>query len=1003
MDISSIINPSNEKKVAPFWSWNDKLNEKELFRQIILMKEQGYGGFYMHSRVGLVTGYLSDKWMELIKKCAKKADELGMNAWLYDEDKWPSGYASGAVPMQKEEYREKGIVFIGSDQLEKDDVIIKELDIKDEKKYIALRVTKLGNQWFNNTTYIDTLNMNAVKAFLDSTHEKYAEKMGDCFGKSIKGVFTDEPCTNMHCFYTVPFVPWSQNFEQWFFAKKGYGITEKIEELFLNIDDYQKTRYDFYDCVSEMFVESFTKQYAAWCEKHNLKLTGHFMSEENLIEQTCWMGGLMPNYEYMTVPGIDKLFNNLDQIVTLKQLTSVTEQLGKEHALSECFAGIGHDSGFITRKWIADWQAVNGINFVNPHLSAYSMRGERKRDYPPNLFYQQPWWEDEILFSDYIARLCELVSKGKRSVRILVIHPLSSAWCEFNPTERAEGYPIVNQKYNKPFVELANKLSVNRIDFHFGDEIIISRHASCENGRIKVGLHYYDTVIIPSSCNLRQTTFDKIKAFKESGGTLFTLMDVPNRIEGELVDFDIREDFHAETVDELITKLKSTEYSEVEVTDLHSETSSTKVISLISDTADGDSIILLANTDRNREIDARISIKRSGIPLLISLVEGKVYKIPFAIEDSNIVIHSTINAIGSIALIISKTIPEEAIDIKETMGILKDGSCFDICIKPEIQRLNLSNVEVTDPNILPLTRLTLSVDRKIVANEEHISKISHFKYYTLEDGAEFTASYHFNVKYVPEGEVFAAIEAAENLDEITINGAVVKPERTKGEDCVLNDKAWLDVSFTRVYLNGLIKTGVNELIIKGKKLNNITGVGSHIGVKDFEGYTPTEVETIYIVGDFKVFDIDMEEFYIDFDDKKICSQDIVKTGYPFYVGHISYKYNCILPQSQTIILKLSDYKGDSARCYVNGNLIGTTGFSPYIFNLTQFAGQEVEIEIVTANDLFNLMGPAYLSELRKMPWVDIGVFNDAAQYTKKLSLNRYGLGNAYLLFYKQKN
>ena len=39
----------------PFWSWNDRLEEGELRRQIGRMQELGMGGFFMHARGGLET------------------------------------------------------------------------------------------------------------------------------------------------------------------------------------------------------------------------------------------------------------------------------------------------------------------------------------------------------------------------------------------------------------------------------------------------------------------------------------------------------------------------------------------------------------------------------------------------------------------------------------------------------------------------------------------------------------------------------------------------------------------------------------------------------------------------------------------------------------------------------------------------------------------------------------------------------------------------------------
>lgn len=72
-------------KIKPFWSWNDRLEKKELVRQIELMKESGIEGFFMHARGGLKTEYMGEDWFDCIKACMDKADELDMEAWAYDE------------------------------------------------------------------------------------------------------------------------------------------------------------------------------------------------------------------------------------------------------------------------------------------------------------------------------------------------------------------------------------------------------------------------------------------------------------------------------------------------------------------------------------------------------------------------------------------------------------------------------------------------------------------------------------------------------------------------------------------------------------------------------------------------------------------------------------------------------------------------------------------------------------------------------------------------------
>ena len=100
----NFLEPGPAWRGKPFWSWNGDLEKEELIRQIHVMKEMGMGGFFMHSRTGLKTEYLGDEWFDLINACADEAEKLDMEAWLYDEDRWPSGLAGGLV-TQYPEYR----------------------------------------------------------------------------------------------------------------------------------------------------------------------------------------------------------------------------------------------------------------------------------------------------------------------------------------------------------------------------------------------------------------------------------------------------------------------------------------------------------------------------------------------------------------------------------------------------------------------------------------------------------------------------------------------------------------------------------------------------------------------------------------------------------------------------------------------------------------------------------------------------------------------------------
>ena len=94
------LTPANAYRSVPFYSLNDDLDPAEVDRQLHRFKEGGFGGTFLHSRIGLLTEYLSEKWFGVMAAGVKSSQQLGIDAWFYDEDKWPSGFAGGIVPLE---------------------------------------------------------------------------------------------------------------------------------------------------------------------------------------------------------------------------------------------------------------------------------------------------------------------------------------------------------------------------------------------------------------------------------------------------------------------------------------------------------------------------------------------------------------------------------------------------------------------------------------------------------------------------------------------------------------------------------------------------------------------------------------------------------------------------------------------------------------------------------------------------------------------------------------
>ena len=123
----------------------------------------------------------------------------------------------------------------------------------------------------------------------------------------------------------------------------------------------------------------------------------------------------------------------------LRQVHSVANQFGKERVLDEAWGAGGNDSTPADWSRIGRWLIVHGVNLLNPHLSFMTIRGTRKADHPQTFSDHSPWFEHIRTFSDELSRLCYASNQGAIEQRILVLDPLTTAFCA---SRKADGLPL---------------------------------------------------------------------------------------------------------------------------------------------------------------------------------------------------------------------------------------------------------------------------------------------------------------------------------------------------------------------------------------------------------------------------------------------------------------------------------------------------------------------------------------------------------------------------------
>ena len=493
---------SNKYRSVPFWSWNERLQKEETKRQIGLMEEQGIGGFFMHARGGLQTEYMGEEWFNNVEVCADECEKKGMHLWAYDENGWPSGFGGGIVNGKGIEYQQKYLRMTDDDGEHGENTIACE---GGKKFYYEV-----------NPYYVDTLDGKVIHEFIESIYEPYYKK----FKGRIDGFFTDEPQISRNG------IPWSFILPEEYEKAYGDDLLTLLPQLFLEEGDYITTRIRFWKLVTELFSKNYMKQIYDWCNEHNFKFTGHLVCEETFETQLASNGACMSHYEYMSIPGMDWLGRHNNRSLTPYQVGSASRQMGKKQVLSETFAMCGHNVGHDELKWIYEYQMVRGINLLCQHLEGYSNRGLRKRDYPPAMYIQQPWWDEYKTFNDAMSRIGMLLSEGDDAVDVLVIHPQTTAWTIYNgcgshkikDTKLNSSEMLSN--YNEYFLDLLKTLENKHINFHLGDEIMIERHGRVEGKEFIIGSKRYSKVIIPEHEVFFENTEELLSQFRENGGII---------------------------------------------------------------------------------------------------------------------------------------------------------------------------------------------------------------------------------------------------------------------------------------------------------------------------------------------------------------------------------------------------------------------------------------------------------------------------------------------------
>jgi hypothetical protein len=980
--------PSAAYRGKPFWSWNGKLEREELLRQLSVFQQMGMGGAFLHSRTGLETEYLGKEWFDLTNACADESANLGLEAWLYDEDRWPSGSAGGKA-TQDPRFRMKYLrlrIYAAGDNVEWPDeahfvaafsAALQDLHLSGyqrverdgpaadgESLLVFAWETMASHSFYNGSAYLDTMSAEATEHFLQLTHDAYAKHCGERIGSAIKGIFTDEPHRGfVFCDThgqpgptdTSFILPWTPLLPEAFATTFGYSLIDKLPELYFqkNGKPHAKIKWQYMELAQRLFLENWAKPLQDRCHKLGMLLTGHTLHEDSLAAQAVPCGSMMRYYEYFDYPGVDILGNNNQDYWVVKQLASVSRQMNRPWMMSELYGCSGWQLGLEGHKRIGDWQALLGINVRCHHLSWYSMAGEAKRDYPASISFQSAWYPEYEKVETYFSRLHVLLMAGKPLCDVLVLNPIESLWTQIHPHWatwlQAKDKNIL--RLEKIYQDVFSWLMRAAIDFDYGDEDHLARFGSVnvENNSLQLGSMAYKVVVVAGMETIRTSTLERLTEFQQAGGKVVFAGEPPFMVDAEPSSAAqlLQKQCHAVALEResLINEVRTLSTAANAFT---IDAESSELLCQVRQEG-AVQLAVIINTSQTSVVDnVRLRSQSSGPVTELNCLRGECFEVATQTDGDTTLWQTRFEPLQERVFVIGEAIAEAkpAVSPCRIDRPIARAEAMDYSIdEPNIAVLDFASFRLGDEGNWQSEREVLQIEEAICKQLDIPVRAGDMVQPWARQAAEKAAihpgksaplrlRYRFKADaHTPREGIHLLIEKPERYS-IRLNGTPVS-QRVESE--------WF------------IDPCLRKIPLPPEALH-YDGSENHIELETTfkSGF---DLETIYLIGNFGVQLID-NRIRLGAQPKQLTLGDITTQGFPFYSGRVRYR----IPVGNATTLKLEPSQAAAVILRKPGSANSLClPWGPYCENISEWKDDNgiTEVELVLTRR--NTFGPLHLN------------------------------------------
>lgn len=537
--------------------------------------------------------FCGEGWWRDLRFVIDECKQLGLKLWILDDAHFPTGFANGAVKEAVPELRKivlthRTFDIVGptsaasialANMLDKTerfygvtfmqdgspvDVAYRVIDDADGNPSRLVFDAPAGltqacvmftsGKTSYNEDYINMVDRASVAQLIDAVYEPHFEHLGDEFGKTILGFFSDEPgfanekgttgpdgiSDTLIGKATAP-LPWSAELERRLRAALGERYLAELPHLWDREPAGAHVRHVYMDIASTLYKECFCDQLGDWCRARGVQYIGHVIEDKDCHARLGVgaghyfraVGGQdMAGVDIVInqlVPGMDRGLHSYGRGVwDLEFYNYVLPKLGSSAAhldpkkqgrcMAEVFGAFGWHEGLREMKWIADHFLVRGVNWFVPH--AFSMAAFPDWDCPPHFYAHgnNPQWPHFGQLMCYMNRTASLLSGGAATCPVAVLYHADAEWAgNAMPVER-----------------VAAELTRAQIDFDFVPAEAFQDEerykVSIVDGTFAVNGCRYQAFVLPGASFIGAATTEAARRMMAAGATVLAVDEVPGAL-----------------------------------------------------------------------------------------------------------------------------------------------------------------------------------------------------------------------------------------------------------------------------------------------------------------------------------------------------------------------------------------------------------------------------------------------------------------------------------------